>query len=250
MKLSNKVAVITGAGQGIGQAVARTFAKEGAHLVLNYFGVNEQAFSDFKKELESYGNQVLALEGDLSQAQTAEHLIETTIKTFSRIDILANIAGISGQGPVQTITEDEWDRMLAVNLKSVFLTTKFAVPHMITQKFGRIINFTSQLGQKGGVDVTHYAASKAGLIGFTKSLALELGQYGITANCVAPGPTETPMLASFSDDWRKKKLAELPLQRFGQIEEIVPTVLLLASEPDGNAYTGQTLGPNVGDVML
>ncbi|HLR79419.1 MAG TPA: 3-oxoacyl-ACP reductase family protein [Bacillota bacterium] len=250
MKLKNKVAIVTGAGQGIGKSVALAFAKEGAHLSLNYFGTEQKEMDEFIKELESYGIRAIAMEGDLSKNDTAKSLVDQTIHTFDRVDILANVAGISDQGPVQDLDEEAWDTMIDVNLKSVFLTTKYAVAHMISQKSGRIINFSSNLGQKGGVEVSHYAASKAGVIGFTKSIALELGPHGITANCVAPGPTETPMLADFDADWRKEKLAELPLQRFGQVDEIIPTVVLLASDPDGNAFTGQTLSPNVGDVML
>lgn len=250
MKLKDKVAIVTGASQGIGKSVAIAFAKEGANLSLNYFGSDKKEMDAFLKELEGYGIRAIATEGDLSKTDIVKSLINHTVETFDRIDILANVAGISGQSSVQDLDEEAWDTMMNVNLKSVFLTTKYAVPHMISQASGRIINFTSNLGQKGGVEVSHYAASKAGVIGFTKSLALELGQYSITANCVAPGPTETPMLDDFDADWRKEKLAELPLGRFGQVEEIVPTVVLLASDPDGNAFTGQTLSPNVGDVML
>lgn len=249
MKLKGKTAVITGAGQGIGKAIALACAKEGADISFNYYGEKAQA-GELAVELEAIGVKVFFSEGDLSKGDYVQTFIEQTIGALGNIDILVNVAGISHQGLVQELEESDWDRMLDVNLKSVFLTTKYAVPHMISQKSGRIINFASQLGQKGGIGVSHYVASKAGVIAFTKSIALELGQYGITANCVAPGPIETSMLAGYDEEWKQNKLAELPLRRFGQIEEVVPTVLLLASDPDGNIYTGQTLGPNSGDVML
>ena len=121
---------------------------------------------------------------------------------------------------------------------------------MIQQKSGRIINIASQVGQKGSVEHCHYAAAKAGVIGFTKSLAREVGKYNITANCIAPGPIETQLMGVVSDEWRKNKEAELVLPRFGELEEILPTAVFLAAEPDGNLYTGQTLGPNLGDVMF
>ncbi|MFD1707903.1 SDR family NAD(P)-dependent oxidoreductase [Siminovitchia sediminis] len=249
MKLKGKTAVVSGAGQGIGRAVALAFAKEGANISFNYYGEDAKA-SELASELEASGAKVFFSEGDLTNGNYVKQFIEQTIGALDRIDILVNVAGISQQGLVQDLEESDWDRMLDINLKSVFLTTKYTVPHMISRKSGRIINFASQLGQKGGIGVSHYTASKAGVIAFTKSIALELGQYGITANSVAPGPIETAMLAGYDEEWKQKKLAELPLQRFGQIEEVVPTVMLLASDPDGNIYTGQTLGPNSGDVML
>ncbi|GHH98839.1 SDR family NAD(P)-dependent oxidoreductase [Neobacillus kokaensis] len=250
MKLKDKVAIITGAGHGIGKAVAIQFAKEGAKLSLNYFGQNKNDMDLLLEELKNYGSEVIISDGDLSDENVVKSLVNHTVKTYGRIDILTNIAGICNQSLIQDLEVETWDRMLDVNLKSVFLTTKYTAPFMIVQKSGRIINFASQLAQKGGIEVSHYAASKAGVIGFTKSIALELGEHGITANCIAPGPIETQMLAKFNYSWREQKLSQLPLHRFGSVEEIVPSVVLLASDPDGNAYTGQTLGPNLGDVML
>lgn len=148
------------------------------------------------------------------------------------------------------MTVEMWDRMIEVDLRSVFLTTRYVVPHMIKQKSGRIINIASQLGQKGGVEMSHYAAAKAGVIGFTKSIALELGKYGITANCIAPGPIETELVANIDPEWKENKKKELAIPRFGKVEEVAPTAVFLASDPDGNIYTGQTLGPNSGDVMI
>ena len=140
--------------------------------------------------------------------------------------------------------------IIAEKLRIFFLTFKFAVPIMIKKKSGRIINIASQIAQKGGTDHCHYAAAKAGVIGMTKSLAWDLGQYGITVNCIAPGPINTQMMESVSEEWRKEKMRDLAIPRFGEIEEVVPSAIFLASSPDGDLYTGQTLGPNCGDVML
>lgn len=164
--------------------------------------------------------------------------------------MLINVAGISNPKLLIDITTEDWNRMLAVDLTSVYFTCKYAVPVMMKQRSGRIINIASQIGQKGSVEHCHYAAAKAGVIGFTKSLAWEMGAYGITANCIAPGPIETQLMGVVSDDWRQGKQAQLALPRFGTLEEVLPSAIFLASDPDGNLYTGQTLGPNLGDVML
>ncbi|MFY0545647.1 SDR family NAD(P)-dependent oxidoreductase [Brevibacillus sp. H7] len=250
MKLKEKVAIITGAGQGIGKAIALAYAKEGAHLSLNCYGQTPQQIDDLVRDLSAYGGKVIVTEGDITDVNLVNNLVDKTLETFGRIDILVNNAGILTQSLIQDMSIEMWDRMIEVDLKSVFLTTRFVVPHMIEQRSGRIINIASQLGQKGGIELSHYAAAKAGVIGFTKSIALELGKYGITANCIAPGPIETEMVASIDEDWKKWKKDQLALPRFGRVEEVAPTAVFLASDPDGNIYTGQTLGPNSGDVML
>lgn len=252
MKLKGKVAVITGAGAGYGMSrgFPTIYAKEGADMVLNYFGDAVDRMEEFKAELESYGSRVIMLEGDISKPKVAQELIETAIHEFGKIDILLNVAGISNPKLLVDMTIEDWNRMLEVDLTSSFLTCKYAVPYMIERRFGRIINLSSQIAQKGSVEHCHYSAAKAGLIGFTKSLARELGQYNITVNCIAPGPIETQLMGVVSPEWRKQKEAELVLPRFGDLEEILPTAVFLAAEPDGNLYTGQTLGPNLGDVMM
>lgn len=251
MKLKNKVAVITGAGPGYGMSrgFPTIYAKEGANLVLNHRRDTEEML-EFKKELEELGAEVVLVKGDISEEETAKRLVDTAVERFGRIDILLNNAGISNPKLLVDMTKEDWDRMIAVDLTSVFLTCKYAVPVMIKQNFGRIINISSQIGQKGSIEHCHYSAAKAGIIGFTKSLAREVGQYNITANCIAPGPIETQLMGVVSDEWRKLKESELVLPRFGELEEILPTAVFLAAEPDGNLYTGQTLGPNLGDVMI
>ncbi|MCM3712995.1 3-oxoacyl-ACP reductase FabG [Alkalihalobacillus oceani] len=252
MRLQNKVAIITGAGPGIGmgRGFPIGFAKEGANLTLNYYAQDKKKIEDFKIELEKLGAKVNLVEGDISKEQTAKKLVESTIDQFGKIDILLNNAGISSQSLVQDMSVEMWDKMIEVNLRSVFLTTRYVVPHMISQKSGRIINIASQIGHKGGIEHSHYAAAKAGVIGFTKSIALELGHYGITANCIAPGPIETQMMATVNNEWKSNKFKELVIPRFGKVEEVVPTAIFLATDPDGNIYTGQTLNPNCGDIMI
>ncbi len=200
--------------------------------------------------MNQYGDRVIITEGDISKEDMVQTLISNTIENYGKIDILVNSAGISTPTPIHEMDALTWNRMIEVNLTSIFLTTRAAVPYMTENKFGRIINISSQVAQKGSVEHSHYAAAKAGVIGFTKSVALELGKYGITANCIAPGPIETKLMNEVSDEWKENKQKELVIPRFGKVEEVAPTAVFLASEPDGNIYTGQTLGPNCGDVML
>ena len=252
MKLEGKVTVITGAGYGYGMSrgFPEAFAREGSHLSLNYYGCDDMKMKLWAQDMEKLGVRVILAPGDISQEETAERLIQRTWEEFGHIDVLVNNAGITGPKSIVDMTIEEWDRMIAVNLRSFFLTCKYVVPIMMKQKRGRIINIASQIAQKGGTDHCHYAAAKAGVIGLTKSLAWDLGKFGINVNCIAPGPINTQMMESVSDEWRKDKMKDLAIPRFGEIEEVVPSAIFLASSPDGDLYTGQTLGPNCGDVML
>ncbi len=250
MRLGGKVAIITGATRGIGKEIALAYAREGAHLVLNTFQLAKQEQESLKEEFTSFNQKTIIIDGDITNQTTINKLTSTALEEFGKIDILVNNAGILTQALLQNMSEDTWDEMINLDLKSVFLTTRSVVNEMIKQKSGRIINIASQIGQKGGYELSHYAAAKAGVIGFTKSIAIELGQYGITANCIAPGPIETELVAGIDEDWKKNKKSELAIPRFGQTYEVAPTAVFLAADPDGNIFTGQTLGPNCGDVML
>ncbi|WP_454844762.1 SDR family NAD(P)-dependent oxidoreductase [Priestia megaterium] len=250
MRLEGKVAIITGANKGIGKEIAIAYAREGAHLVLNTFQLTEGELNLLKEEFIPFKQETFLINGDITNQLTINTLANTALKIFGKIDILVNNAGILTQALIQDMSEDMWDDMINLDLKSVFLTTRSVVNQMIAQKSGRIINIASQIGQKGGYELSHYAAAKAGVIGFTKSIAIELGKYGITANCIAPGPIETEIIAEIDENWKKNKKEELALPCFGQAYEVAPTAVFLAAEPDGNIYTGQTLGPNSGDVML
>jgi 3-oxoacyl-[acyl-carrier protein] reductase len=177
-------------------------------------------------------------------------MFATAAERLGHVDVLVNNAGILTEHHVIGMPTELFDQMIAVNLRSVFLCCRAALPGMVERGFGRVINIASQVGQKGGAGLSHYAAAKAGVVGLTKSLAREVGKQGVTVNCIAPGPIVTPLGGDLSDEWTGPLLAGLPLGRFGQPEEVAPTAVLLASDPGGNIYTGQTLGPNSGDVML
>lgn len=251
MKLQGKKALITGGSTGIGRAIAIAYAKEGADLAINYYDTEKQALELKKLIEEEYGRKVVIIQGDVTKVDQVENMVDVTVKAFGRIDILVTSSGITHQALVKDLTIEQWDRMMNVNLRGPFLCVKFVLPHMLEQKSGRIINIASQLGQIGAIENAHYAASKAALICFTKSLAREVSTLGINANCIAPGPIATPfLLDGYDEEWKERKQNSLPLGRFGEVEEVAPTAVLLAADPDGNIYVGQTLGPNSGDVML
>jgi len=247
MHLKNKRAVISGAARGLGEAIALGYAVEGARLWL--IDRDAQGLQRVAAACRQLGVEVGISTADLATADQPGQAIEQALAGLGGIDILVNSAGIADQGPCTELSVEQWDQMLAINLRSIFLCCRQALPSMIEQRWGRIINIASQLGIKGAPGLSHYVAAKAGVIGFSKALALEVAQHNVLVNVIAPGPLETPMLADFNPDWKVAKAAELPLGRFGRPEEVVPTAVLLASEPGGNLYLGQTLGPNSGDVM-
>ncbi|MGI5967342.1 MAG: SDR family NAD(P)-dependent oxidoreductase [Anaerotruncus rubiinfantis] len=250
MKLKGKRALITGAASGIGAEIARLFAAEGADLAINYHS-RRQAADKLAEACKKHGGRIMTVQADVSEPEPVQEMVARVIETLGGIDILVCSTGINRQSPFVEMLVEDWDEMLKVSLRGVFLCDRFVLPHMLARGSGRIINVTSQLGQIGGVNCAHYCAAKAGIIGLTKSLAREVGKTGITVNCIAPGPIETDFFFNGTTEaWRAEKLASLPLGRFGLAEEVAPSALLLAAEPDGNIFTGQTLGPNSGDVML
>ena len=250
MKLKGKTALITGGASGIGAEIVRLFAKEGADIAINYHSRASQA-ELLAEECRKYGGRIITVKADVSEPEPVQALVEQVLQEFGKIDILVCSTGINRQSRFIDMAVEDWDEMVKVSLRGVFLCDRFVLPHMLKRGSGRIINVTSQLGQIGGVNCAHYCAAKAGIIGLTKSLAREVGHTGITVNCIAPGPIETDFFFNgTTEEWRAEKLASLPLGRFGLAREVAPAALLLASDPDGNIFTGQTLGPNSGDVML
>lgn len=247
MQLEQKRAVITGAASGIGLAIASLFAREGARLVLT--DRHADNLQNAVAACREWGAECIGVVADVGQVAGAQSGVDACVEQFGGIDILVNNAGMLSQARCTDISLEMWDEMMAVDLRSVFLASQRALPWMLAQKWGRIINVASQLGIKGGAELCHYAAAKAGVIGFTKSLALEVSAQNVLVNAIAPGPIETPLIEGLNSEWKKAKAAELPLGRFGRAEEIAPVALLLASEPGGNLFVGQTLGPNSGDVM-
>ena len=247
MQLKDKVAYITGSASGIGKEIAILFAQEGAKIVIA--DLNKDAADATAAELKATGAQAIGVAVDVTNEAQVDASVEEAAKAFGGIDILVNNAGMLTQSRCADMSTAMWDEMLRVDLRSVFLCARRAVPHMQAQRWGRIINIASQLGIKGGVELSHYAAAKAGVIGFTKSLALEVAPDNVLVNAIAPGPIATPLVDGISADWKRAKEASLPLGRFGRADEVAPTAVLLASDPGGNLYVGQTLGPNSGDVM-
>ncbi|HET6501287.1 MAG TPA: SDR family oxidoreductase [Amycolatopsis sp.] len=240
-RLDGQVAVITGASSGIGAAIARSFAEAGATLAL-------LDVSPIPADLAA-SDGVSTHTVDVTDSDAVKAAMAAVADRHGRLDVLVSAAGILDEVPFLELSPERFNRTLAVDLNGVFLAARWAAPYMVAAGRGRIINIASQLGIKGGVNLAHYIAAKAGVIGLTKALALELAPHGVLVNAIAPGPIETPLISGLSDEWKENKSAELPLGRFGRPEEVAPTALLLASSPGGDLYVGQTLGPNSGDVM-
>ncbi|MBL3685954.1 SDR family oxidoreductase [Leucobacter zeae] len=245
-QLENRVAVVYGAAGGIGAAIARLFHAEGATVAL--VDLTEAALAGTLAECRGPA-PVSIHAADVSDPVAVERVTDEIAEGHDGIDIVVNSAGILDETPVLEMSPEVWDRTVAVDLTGAFLTARYAVPHLIARGGGRIINVGSQLGIKGGTGLAHYVSAKAGVIGLGKALALELAPHGILVNTIAPGPIETPLIGGLSEEWKADKRAELPIGRFGSPEEVAPTALLLAASPSGDLYTGQTLGPNSGDVM-
>jgi 3-oxoacyl-[acyl-carrier protein] reductase len=204
---------------------------------------------DSARRCTGAGARVVTSLVDVTEADATRRMVQQCVSELGGLDVLVNCAGILTQAPLVEMDPAMWDEMIAVDLRSVFLCCRWAVPHMVERRRGRVVNIASQLGIKGAESLTHYSAAKAGVIGFTKALAREVAPSGVLVNAIAPGPIDTPLVSGITEEWRNAKMAELPLGRFGRPEEVAPTAVLLASDPGGNLYVGQVLGPNSGDVM-
>jgi len=245
-ELAEHNAVVTGAASGIGQAIAARLASAGAQvLIADLDGARAEQAAD---ALRKSGGRVAAIATDVSDPAAVEAMFAMAERS-GPVTLLVNNAGHVHQSPFEALEIADFDRMIAVHLRGNFLCARRALPAMLAASDGVIINIASQLGQIGGVQLAHYAAAKAGIIGMTKSLAREVSGRGVRVNAVAPGPIDTELVQNLSPEWRRAKLAELPLGRFGTPEDVAETVAFLAS-PAAQIYVGQTLGPNSGDVML
>ena len=244
-KLEGKIAVVTGGSRGIGASIAKKFGREGATVVINYNHSHEQADSVVEKIKES-GGEAIALQADISQAEPTKIFIEDVLKKFGRIDILVNNAGITRDRSFKKMSFEEWHNVIDTNLSSAFNTCKVALPAMLEQKYGRIINISSVIGQKGGFGQSNYAAAKAGLIGFTKSLALESARGGVTVNAICPGFIATEMVCEIPDDVRDTIIAQIPMKRLGEPEEIARAVVFVC---ESEYMTGECLNLNGGLYM-
>jgi 3-oxoacyl-[acyl-carrier protein] reductase len=240
--LTGTTALVTGGASGIGLAIVETFVAAGARVVAA--DLDADGLADLAERL---GVRTIVL--DVTDEDGVEAAVALVDEESGGIQVLVNAAGVLTQAPLEELTTADWARVMAIDLTGVFLVMRAVGRRMLRDGHGRIINLASQLAIKGGSEVAHYAAAKAGVIALTKSAAIEWSGRGVLVNAIAPGPIVSPMTDRMTAQWRTDKAAELPIGRFGVPAEVAPTALLLASSPAGDLYTGQTLGPNSGDVM-
>jgi NAD(P)-dependent dehydrogenase (short-subunit alcohol dehydrogenase family) len=246
-RLEQRIAIVTGAGQGIGRAIALGLAREGARVVIA--DVNEESASTVKNEIEAGGGRALVIRTDVSNEISVRAMAKKSLEEFGRVDILVNNAGIFPTSSVEEMREEDWDRVIGTNLVGAFLCARAVVPKFLEQGSGRIISLTSGRAFQGAKNGAHYAASKAGIIGFSKSLALELAPHGITVNVICPGITDTAQPRGHQTEEQMYAQAQrIPLGRIGQPEDLVGPAVFLAS--DAAAFvTGQTILVNGGSIM-
>jgi len=243
----NKVAIVTGATRGIGKKIAERFARENYNLVLNYVSENTDT-NAIIDEFKEYGVQVLVYRADVSKFDECENLVKATIEKYGKIDVLVNNAGITKDGLIAMMKEDAFDKVIDINLKGTFNMTRNVVPYMMKKRSGNIINVSSVVGVAGNAGQSNYSASKAGIIGFTKSLAKELAARNIRVNSVAPGFIDTGMTNVLTDKVKENIYTQIPLKRMGEAKEVASAVYFLASE-ESSYITGQVINIDGGMVM-
>ena len=248
MDLNGKVAVVTGAGQGIGRAIALRLAAAGASLAL--VDLNLSAVEEVSQEIVDLEGKSIAIRTDVSKSDQVYSMIERALQTFSQIDILINNAGIAGKtAPLTELEESDWDLVIDVNLKGVFLCCKAVIDHMIERRYGKIVSVASIAGKEGNPTLIPYSSSKAGVICLTKALAKEVTEYSINVNCVCPGPTNTPLFNAQPERMREALTRAIPFRRVAEPEEIADAILFFASDRS-NYLTGQVLSVSGGLTMV
>ena len=247
-RLSGRVALITGGGRGLGRGIAEGFAAEGASVIVNYVKDAASANAVVAKARQA-GSEGLAVQADVGDAGQVQHMVEEGIQRFGTIDILVNNAGLLNAVPLAEMAIEVWDTMIQTHLRGMFLCTRLVIPHMLAKKYGKIINMSGTFGIAGGENFTHLSAAKAGMIGFTKALAREVGKQGINVNAIAPAIIRTDLYNYMPEEVRDSIVGAYPLGRVGEVEDVVSTALFLATK-DSAYFTGQTLCPAGGDVMV
>jgi len=246
LKLKGRVALITGAAQGIGKSIALLLAQNGANIVVS--DINLERAEETAREIESIGSKAMAVKVDVASLKEVEQMVEAVLEKFGKIDILVNNAGITRDKLILRMTEEDWDAVLNVNLKGTFNCTKVVVRHMAKQRSGKIVSIASVVGEMGNAGQANYSASKAGVIGLTKTIAREFAQRRINVNAIAPGYIETPMTEILPEKVKEELKSLIPMERLGKPEDVAEAVLFLVSE-ESNYITGQVLNVNGGIYM-
>jgi 3-oxoacyl-(acyl-carrier-protein) reductase len=241
--LTGRSGIVTGAGRGIGRAIALELGRHGANVAVG-FSQNGEAAEEVVGEIRASGADAFPLQANVSRPEEVKPAIASAADRFGRIDFLVNNAGITRDRTLARMSHDEWNAVIDVNLHSIFNVTSEVLPYMLREGYGRLVNVSSVVGQSGNFGQTNYAAAKAGIIGFTKSAALEVARKGITVNCIAPGFTETDMLAAVPNEGQQAVLAKIPMGRFGRPEEMATAALFLIAY--GDYITGQVIAVNGG----
>ena len=244
--LKNKIAIVTGASQGIGKSISEIFSIAGAHVVC--LARNEDRLRELVSEISTNGNSASYISCDVSDGNSIEDALKSVVKDYKQIDILVNNAGITKDSLILRMKEQNWDQVMNTNLKGAFYSTKIVLRYMMKKKYGRIINITSIVGLQGNPGQSNYAASKAGLIGFSQSIAKEVASRGITVNCIAPGWIETEMTNDIPQDIKENIIRNIPIGKTGAAEDIANTALFLSSK-EAKYITGQTITVDGGRII-
>jgi len=244
MDLSDRVAIVTGSGRGIGRAIALKLAEVGATIVINDIG-DASPVDSLAEEIKAMNRESLAILGDVSLSSDVDRMVEAAIATYGKVDILVNNAGITRDQLVLRMSDEDWEKVMNVNLKSVFFCTRAVLRHMVKQRWGRIVNIASIVGIVGNAGQANYASAKAGIIGFTRTTAKEVASRGITANAIAPGFIDTSMTQQLQEDWKRELQRRIPLGYLGTPRDVAEAVAFLASE-EARYITGQVLGVDGG----
>jgi acetoacetyl-CoA reductase len=245
-RLEGRIALVTGAARGIGRAIALMLAREGARVAVNY-RASEASAKEVAEQIAAEGGACLLVQADVSDAAEARGLVRRVVEHWGRLDVLVNNAGITRDRSLRKLTDEDWLEVITNNLNSVYFCTTAAMPVMIDQQYGRIVNISSYVGQAGNFGQANYAASKGGIIAFTKTAAIELAKFNVTVNAIAPGFTLTDMLAKVPEHVQAQIKARIPMGRFGLPEEVAKAVAFLAA--DGDYITGQQINVNGGVYM-